>query len=660
MTKRFLPILFLVTGFVFLTLRSASAVVRPEIPETGAAQPVVPGRLIIKYKKGLSFEKISNQVQQDAQGKRNLWGFIRITLGETLTKLQGEPLPAERLARFQELKSRLGVSSEHRLFTPSVAPGGKEGELQNYFVLSFSPTQTIQQALFEYQNLPEVVMAEPDYLYYVQKQPNDPLYPQMWAWPKISAPTAWETTTGSTAITAAIIDTGIDSNHEDLADGRVIKGRNYVGCGLPADDPADQYGHGTHVAGTVGAVTNNSLGVAAVNWDIKILAYKIGCGDGAVSSSAGATAIKAAADQGAKVINLSWGGFGSSGLLNDATQYAYDQGTVVVAAAGNKNAELASFAPANANRVIAVTATDSADAKALFSNYSGTGLHPRNGLVIAAPGVSILSLGAAGNPLCGGQKYCVASGTSMAAPHLAGAVALLFAVNSNLTVDQVHQILKETADPLSDSRLGVGRLNLAAAVAAASGGETPSPSPEISPTVSPTPTPTAGVTPRPTISPSPGVSPSPTPAPSPTAPPVTLSPTPSPPPTPTLGDLNGDGKIDKADLEILKQNYSPFVKVPGNLADLDGDGFVNALDYSILKANIAASPTPSPTLIGPTSPPTPTPPIVLPPIEQKYLCLAGSCFAAPDYVCEQIPKSGRLQCYDSLEACQVACSQDQR
>ncbi|MBL8866684.1 MAG: S8 family serine peptidase, partial [Planctomycetia bacterium] len=336
-------------------------------------------------------------------------------------------------------------------------------------------------AITYYSGVPGVVAAEPDYTIQLQRTPNDPSYPSLYGMAKINAPAAWDTTTGSGNFVVAVIDSGVDYNHPDLAanmwrnpgeingdgidnDGNGIVddyfGANFIGANT--GNPFDDNGHGTHVAGTIGAVGNNGVGVAGVNWGVKIMALKFLSSTGSGSSSDAVEALNYAVARGARVSNNSWGGGGYSSTLFNAIQAAQAKGHIFVAAAGNENVNIdvtpsypASYALAN---VVAVASTTGTDARSSFSNFGATTVD------IAAPGSSILST----TP---NNTYSTFSGTSMAAPHVAGAIALYWDANPGKTATEVIDLLKSTADTVSGLTSvvqGGKRLNVGALIATTS------------------------------------------------------------------------------------------------------------------------------------------------------------------------------------------------
>ncbi|RME48650.1 MAG: peptidase S8 [Deltaproteobacteria bacterium] len=352
-----------------------------------------------------------------------------------------------------------------------------------------------------------VEYAEPNYLRYALRTPNDPRYDELYGLEKIEMPQTWDARTMSDVV-VAVADSGGDWQHEDLLDntwinagedinrngvfdqgdlnGRDDDGNGYVddvvGYNFYNDSPipfdnANRDMHGTHVSGTIGAVGNNRTGITGVLWDVKIMRLKFIHGISGNDFDA-AKAIRYAVDNGAQVINNSWGGRGSSTTIEEAVRYADQNDVVFVAAAGNEgndNDRTATY-PANYpfDNVISVAATDSRDRMPGFSNFGRTSVH------VAAPGVGILST-------VPDDRYQALDGTSMAAPHVSGVAALLLAANSSLTPKRIREILIETSDPVSGLAGRVvanGRINVFRALTCALGGECsggPGPDPEPDP-----------------------------------------------------------------------------------------------------------------------------------------------------------------------------------
>jgi subtilisin family serine protease len=339
--------------------------------------------------------------------------------------------------------------------------------------LDLDAGESLDSVLAAYRSRPDVEYAEVNPLISICATPNDRLYADQWALGKIHAAQAWDTCRGSSEVVVAVLDTGVDYNHPDLRanlwtntaerdglrgvddddNGYVddIRGYNFV---YGNNDPIDDHGHGTHCAGIIAAVGNNGTDIAGVCWVARIMPVKILTAAGDGSAADAVPAIYYAVANGADIISGSWGGTETSNALRDAIAYAYDQGVVVVAAAGNAGSDTP-FYPAAYPEVISVAATESNDHCWYLSNYG-------DWVDIAAPGRDIVSLLATlpGQVARAGTSS-TRSGTSMAAPHVSGACALLLAANPLLRCDELSQILTATADPITPGICSFnGRLNV--------------------------------------------------------------------------------------------------------------------------------------------------------------------------------------------------------
>ncbi len=303
-----------------------------------------------------------------------------------------------------------------------------------------------------FRNRAEVEFAEVDRLVAPDgTTPNDPLYPSQWHLQKIAAPDAWSSTTGNGSITIAILDTGVDGTHPDLA-AKMVPGWN-IHDNSP--DTGDVYGHGTMVAGTAAASGNNWTGVASIAWNCLIMPVRISDAKGYASYSDIARGLTWAADRGARVANISYM-VTTSSTVTTAAKYFVDHGGVVSSSAGNYGKFDSS---ADNPYILTVSATDQNDA--LYS-WSNTG----NNIDLAAPGCM-------GSTTTRGGGYGSPCGTSFSAPIVAGVAALVLSVNPSLTPAQVTGILKQSADDLGpagwDPAYGSGRVNAARAVQSAWG-----------------------------------------------------------------------------------------------------------------------------------------------------------------------------------------------
>lgn len=370
---------------------------------------------------------------------------------------------------------------------------GPDHLLSRSFRVRIDPGADVEAAVSRLAAVATVELAEPNRWRETMITPNDPLLGSQWGLTKINAPAAWDISTGSGSVVVGVIDSGCDLDHPELAP-LLVGGYDMVDLGASPTPPAgwrfegdfsgrdaipeDEVGHGTHVAGTIAAATNNAAQVAGVGWQtaimpVKALTRMVRISDGRVSgvgSSADvAAAVRWAADHGAHVINMSLGSDTATSVESSAIAYAIGKGVVVVAAMGNDGTANPSY-PAAYPGVVAVGAIDSADKKASFSQ---TGSH----ISLAAPGVGILS-----TYLAGGTTTM--SGTSMATPHVAGVAALIKAVKPSATGAEIAAILRDTARPLTDAAgdpvpndaYGHGCLDARAALAKARG-------PVISPTI---------------------------------------------------------------------------------------------------------------------------------------------------------------------------------
>ncbi len=322
----------------------------------------------------------------------------------------------------------------------------------------------------------DIEYAEPNYIYRTFVTPNDPRFSELYGMTIIDGPAAWDVQTGSKSVIVGVIDTGVDYEHEDLENnmwtnpgesgsGKENNGVDDDGNGFVDDfrgwdfinddnNPFDDNQHGTHVSGSVGAEGNNSRGVVGVNWNVSIMALKFLGADGSGTTDDAVSAIIYATNMGAKVLSNSWGGGGRSQALEDAIKYANDHGVLFIAAAGNESSDNDRFATYPANyqvaNVVSVAASTSGDGLASFSNYGRRTVH------LAAPGNNILST-------VPNDRYARLSGTSMATPHVSGAMALVWAQFPAHSAMQIKNRVLGSIDrnsTFADRTITGGRLNV--------------------------------------------------------------------------------------------------------------------------------------------------------------------------------------------------------
>ncbi len=380
-------------------------------------------------------------------------GFVPEALSQTLF------VPDEILVRFKEGAFPIDKATAHALADGTPV---REFEIVDGLQLvKIPPWMDVDTAIQRYLQNPDVLYAEPNYIVQTQVIPDDPNFSSLWNLHNtgqsggtpdadIDAPEAWDITTGSSDVVVAVIDTGIDYNHEDLSanmfqnsddcnsNGLDDEGNGFVDDCYGIDkvnddsDPMDDNDHGTHVSGTIGAVGNNSIGVVGVNWHVNLMACKFLDAGGSGSTADAISCleyVKLMKDRGVNIVatNNSWGGSGFDQALFDAIEAHLQRGILFIAAAGNGGADQigdnndnTAFYPCNfyLPNVICVASTTRTDALSSFSNFGRRTVH------LGAPGSQILST----TP---GNTYSTFSGTSMATPHVTGVAALLKAQDSS-------------------------------------------------------------------------------------------------------------------------------------------------------------------------------------------------------------------------------------
>lgn len=390
--------------------------------------------------------------------------------GEVLVKFKGGT-PSSAIA---EVNNKIGANLVETL-----------GDL-NWVRVKLPEGLTVEKAIEQYKSLGEIEAVQPNFYYHLLATPNDPQYTNtgMYGLSKISAPLAWDMTTGSSTVVVADIDTGLRYTHEDIAanawtnpgeinnNGIDDDGNGFVDDYYGYDfryndpDPLDENGHGTHTAGTIGAVGNNGIGVTGVNWNVKLMAIKIYSASGTDSTSAmlinAYNYIRLMKNRGVniRVTNNSYADCPEACGYDQATKDALDElgeaGVLNVFAAGNngRNIETTPIYPASytSPTILTVASSTSTDARSSFSNFGAISVD------LAAPGSSVYSTYNGSN-----SNYATLSGTSMATPHVAGAAALLSSFNQNLSAASLKATLMNTVDVLAAWNGVVktgGRLNI--------------------------------------------------------------------------------------------------------------------------------------------------------------------------------------------------------
>lgn len=396
-----------------------------------------------------------------------------------------ETVPGEVIVRW---KAHVGKSARADVRSEMRVRSLREFGFIDAEHLRIEGNTTVEDLIRKYANDDRISYIEPNYVITADVVPNDARFPELYgmrntgqtggtAGADIRATSAWDVFTGDPNLKIGVIDTGVDYNHPDLADNiwtnpGEIPGNNIDddGNGYRDDvhgydfvnndgDPFDDNGHGTHCAGTIAGRGNNSIGVAGVAWSGRIIGIKFLSAGGSGSTAGAISSVQYAIAVGARLTSNSWGGGGFSQALLDAIVAAGNAGQLFVAAAGNSSAnnDLTPHYPSSYNTpfVIAVAATDHNDNLASFSSYGATSVD------IAAPGVSILSCQPGGG-------YRLLSGTSMATPHVAGAVALAmgrFPLASPLQIKQLILTAADVRPQLANRVLTNGRLNAFLAIA---------------------------------------------------------------------------------------------------------------------------------------------------------------------------------------------------
>ncbi len=370
----------------------------------------------------------------------------------------------EVLVRFKEHVKNVHDKETVRLRNLSVRR--KFNVVKNLYHFSIPPGTDVIQTVQELSSDPDILSAEPNYIYSALIVPNDEFFENQWGMSIINAPPAWDKGTDSSGVVIAVIDSGVDYNHPDLSDNIWKDSQNNPGYNAIKNDndPMDQHSHGTHCAGVIGAMGNNEIGVCGVNWQVKIMVLKFldAYGNGTLADAI--RCIEYVADRYDEGVNIaavsnSWGGNSYSLLLYNAIDELRTRNVLFVAAAGNnaRDADAMPIYPAafNLPNIISVASSEQDDDVSTFSNYGKISVD------IAAPGTSIYSTVLSTNPK---SIYDIKSGTSMATPFVAGAAGLLSAMMDVSDSAQLKEWILRGADRLhqwTNLTMTGGRLNLA-------------------------------------------------------------------------------------------------------------------------------------------------------------------------------------------------------
>ncbi|KYG60804.1 subtilase [Bdellovibrio bacteriovorus] len=402
-----------------------------------------------------------------------------LLIGANAFAAPAESVPGEYIVKLKDsvsAKSSINVlSAQLGSYVKDTIPG------QNIVVIKRPVFEIQSNVVKSLSENPIVDIVEPNYIYRINKTPNDPMLGQLWglknsgqqdserragiAGVDIGAEQAWDITTGSKDVVVAVIDTGVDYNHPDLvgnmwtneaeANGKPgvdddgngivddIHGANFVNANAPTGNPLDDHGHGSHCSGTIGGTGDDGKGIVGVAWNVRIMGIKFLSASGSGSLDGALKGIDYATKMGAKIMSNSWGGGGYSETLKQAIERSNAAGALFVAAAGNEsnNNDASPTYPATYDvpNVLSVAAVDNRGQIASFSNYGKTKVH------VGAPGVNIVS------SITGG-KYDSWSGTSMATPHVSGMAVLLASNEPNLTALEMKERIIATSKPIAGLR----------------------------------------------------------------------------------------------------------------------------------------------------------------------------------------------------------------
>lgn len=408
--------------------------------------------------------------------------------GEFIVKLRASS--AVQTMNKQALSERLGVYVKNTIPSAGIV------------VIKRPVIEIASSAIKQMNQNPAVEYVEPNYIYRINRAPNDPMYGNLWGLRNVGQPdsakqvgiqgidiqaeAAWDITTGSRNVIVAVIDTGVDYNHQDLKDNAWINtaelngapgvdddgngyiddihGMNFSEATKPVANGLDDHGHGSHCSGVIGAKGDDGLGITGINWNVRIMPVKFLSAEGGGTLEGAILAIDYATKMGANILSNSWGGGGFSQALKESIERSNQAGALFVAAAGNdsNNNDSTPTYPATYDvpNILTVAAVDNRGAIANFSNYGKRTVH------VGAPGVNIYS------SIVGGQ-YDSWSGTSMATPHVSGVAALLLANEPNLTAVEMKERIISTTRPFAGLKNKTKSGGIVSAYAALTGAKAP-------------------------------------------------------------------------------------------------------------------------------------------------------------------------------------------
>jgi thermitase len=426
-------------------------------------------KIIIRYRDGQSPDELAQKVRGRLERGESLIGQAANLSEDLISTVRHRDPPELALKSLRETERDAGVVSKRSLVSISTVLGSdsqktKGHPLGEIYFAQLAPGYSVEEAVRILNQDPRVKYAEAGRSYRAFIEPNDSGFDQQWGLAKIRAPEAWETTTGSKEVTVAVLDTGVDYNHEDLAANTISDCPDICDTVNQDQDPLDDEGHGTYVAGIIGALTDNEIGVAGVNWQVTLMPVKGLDNQGQGVDSTILPGIRYAVDQGADVINMSFGNDPDKGgacpqSWQEVINYAVNEGVLLVASAGNESDDAGKVSPANCGGVLTVGGTDAADRRWISGADSGSNYG--SVVDISAPATDILSTHR-------DNQYATGTGTSASAPFVSGAAALLLAQDPSRSSAEIKNVLLSTAAPIlsadaEDHPIGP-RLDVAAAL----------------------------------------------------------------------------------------------------------------------------------------------------------------------------------------------------